>query len=226
MTSRQTVKYGHSLGYTLIEILIALTLFSVILMLVFSALHTSSKSWIASEQQIAANEDKRLILTFIKRQLSQVVPLLQINGKKNNVVFKGEQDSLRFVSALPAHRGGGGLYLLTLRADEDLTLYYQIVTTNIDLATDLDNEKIKSQVLIADIDKIEFSYFGSEDTDDTPTWYEQWENQKQLPDLISLRIRSKDSSEFWPEVLIPIRTQVSRGLPQFTLYNIKDASRI
>jgi general secretion pathway protein J len=226
MINRQAVKYVHGAGFTLVEILIALTLFSVILVLVFSALHTSNLSWLASEQQVKKNEEQRLVLTFIKRQLSQVVPLLQLDGKKNNLLFKGEQDSIQFVSALPAHRGGGGLYLLTLRADEDLTLYYQIVTTDIELETELDDEKIKSQLLIADIEEIELSYFGSEKVDDTPSWRDQWEDQKRLPDLIRMRILAKDPFDFWPEVLVPVRTQVSRGQAQFTLQNKKGPSRI
>lgn len=224
MTIKQLKKYDPGTGFTLVEILIALALFSVTLLFVFNALYTSNRSWLASERQIEANEEQRLVMTFIKRQLSQVVPLLQLDGRSNNLIFKGERNELRFVSALPAHRGGGGLYLLTLQADKNLTLYYQIVTTDISLEIELDDEKIKSQDLISDIDKIEFSYFGSEQPNETPAWHERWEDQKRLPDLISMRITGKDDSDFWPEVLIPVRVQVSRGEPQFTMHNKKSAS--
>jgi len=188
MRNRQARKFAVATGFTLVEILIALTLFSVILVLVFSALHTSNLTWQASERQIEANEDQRLVIAFIKRQLSQVVPLLQLDGKENNLVFKGEEDQIQFVSALPAHRGGGGLYLLSLQADKDLTLHYQMVTSDIALATETDDEKIKSQILIADIDDLEFRYYGREKINDTPAWHHQWQNQKRLPELISLRI--------------------------------------
>ena len=213
-------------GFTLVDILISLTLFSVILVLVFSALYTSNKSWIASVRQIEANEEQRIVLTFIKRHLSQMTPILRLDGKENNLVFKGEENSIHFVSSLPAHRGGGGLYLLTLQLDKDLILRYQIVTTDIDFETEPYSEKVKSQILISDIEDIKFSYFGSEKRNDVPGWHGQWKDKKRLPDLISLLITSKNSTHYWPEVLIPVHTQTITGQPQFTLQNKKTASRI
>jgi general secretion pathway protein J len=225
MTNKHKRITNQDSGFTLVEILIAMTLFSVILVLVFSALHTSNKSWLASERQIETNEEQRLVLSFIKRQISQTVPLLQLDGKENTLVFKGEEDSLQFVSSLPAHRGGGGLYLLSLSVDEGLTLHYQVVTSDIELVDELDDEKSKEQLLIANIDKIAFSYFGSEISNETPVWRDQWTDQKRLPDLVSMRITSKSASDYWPEVVIPVRTQISRGQPQFTLQNKGTAPR-
>ncbi len=213
-------------GFTLVEILIVLTLFSLILVLVFSALHTSSLSWQASERQIEVNEDQRLVITFIKRQVAHTIPLLQLNKRNSNLLFKGEEDSLQFVSTLPAHRGGGGLYLLTLLADKDITLYYQKISDDITLSLEMDDEQIKSQVLISNIKAIEFRYYGREKTKDSPDWHEQWIEQKNLPDLISLRIISKSSADSWPEILVPVRNQFYGGQPQFTLHNKKDSSPI
>ena len=221
MNIKPLINQNHDSGFTLIEILIALTLFSVTLILIFSGLNTTSRSWLASERQIEKNEIQRLVIAFVKRQLGQTVPLIQLDGKKNNLLFKGTQHSLQFVSALPAHRGGGGLYLLNLEVDMGLNLQYQMMSSDVGITSAFSGDNIHSQSLIPNIDTITFSYFGSEQQDEIPSWHKQWENKNRLPDIISMRLTSTDLTTYWPEIRVPVRTQTSRGQAQLTINNKK-----
>ena len=89
-------------GFTLLEVLVALTLFSFILIMLYGSLYSTGRSWQASEVQAQGNDDKRLILSFIRRQIEQVAPVLQVDEKENRLLFKGDQAALQFVSNLPA----------------------------------------------------------------------------------------------------------------------------
>lgn len=212
-------------GFTLIEILIALTLFSLILVMVFSTLHSSNKSWQASDKQSELNDERRLVFNFIRKQLSETVPLILIDGKKNAVIFKGEPEQAYFVSRLPAHRGGGGLHLLSLAVskqedDSSLILRYQAITADMDLYEDHPDEDIETVSLINNVDSIEYAYFGQKNEDKKPSWYDEWKDEERLPRMLRIQISSKDSS-FWPELFVNIRTQMERGQAQLTLHKPK-----
>ncbi len=223
MKGRKPYFFQRTLGFTLVEILIALTLFSFILVLIFSTLHSTSRSWQTGEKKIAANDEQRLELAFIRKHISQAIPLTRIDGKDNRILFKGESEAVHFISRLPAHRGGGGLYLVSLVVSEQdlrkgFSLMYQPVGPDIDAFDLLDSDKIKTVELIADIEAIEFSYFGRETIEDDPRWHEQWDIKDRLPELITVEITETESGRYWPELFIPMRTQNVKGQPQLTIH--------
>ena len=67
-------------GFTLVEILIAMTLFSFTLVLIFSALYSTSRTWQISNRQIDTNDEQRLELAFILKQISKAIPLHLIDA--------------------------------------------------------------------------------------------------------------------------------------------------
>lgn len=210
-------------GFTLVEILIAMTLFSFILVLIFSTLYSTSRIWQTTDRQIDTNDEQRLEISFIRKQISQAIPLSLIDGKENKILFKGETDAIHFTSSLPAHRGGGGLYFLSLllsgnNAHQDLTLRYQPARPDRDLFNNPDNEEIKTMSLITDIEDVEFFYYGSEDKDDESRWYSQWDIKDRLPKLVKVQITSVDNKQYWPALVIPIHSQALKGQPQLTMH--------
>lgn len=217
-------------GFTLIEILIALSLLSLILVMVFSSLHTSSKTWQAGDQQIEKNDSQRLMLDFIRNQLTQTVPLSLIDGKDNYVLFHGESAELRFVARLPAHRGGGGLYWQSLRIDAGqqnmgLVLSYEALQADSRFFDSNMSDKTKTVSLIQDIDEIKFSYFGKKKQQDEATWHKQWKEQKLLPTLLRIQFSSSEATSWWPELVIAIRPQHERGQAQLNLHKPKSSSQ-
>ncbi|MCH7696441.1 MAG: prepilin-type N-terminal cleavage/methylation domain-containing protein [Proteobacteria bacterium] len=210
-------------GFTLVEILIAMTLFSFTLVLIFSALYSTSRTWQISNRQIDTNDEQRLELAFIRKQISQAIPLNLIDGKENQLLFKGETDAIHFTSSLPAHRGGGGLYFLSLlmsgnNAHQDLTLHYQPVRPDSDLFNNPDSEEVQTMSLIKNIEDVEFFYYGNQANDDEPRWYSQWDIKDKLPELVKVQITSVDNKQYWPALVIPVYSQAQKGQPQLTMH--------
>jgi len=77
------------------------------------------------------------------------------------------------------------------------------------------DDKINSAVLVEDLDNVEFSYFGSEQPDDTPDWHDDWNIEDRLPLLVRLKINSTERATSWPGIVIAIRSQAENGQPQF-----------
>lgn len=220
-------RYALARGFTLIEIIIAMSLLSLILLLVFSSLHAAGRNWEVSAEQIEMSDELRLASQFIRKNLAQAVPLIWINNEERKIAFTGESDELNFVVPLPSHRGGGGLSLLTLKTGEGedenkLMLYYRMaIPDQQSFDFNLSDSEINSAVLAENIDSVEINYFGNEQDDDSdpfgndPIWRDRWDIDDRLPLLVSLKINSVRPSVTWPEMLIAIRPQAEKGQPQF-----------
>lgn len=208
-------------GFTLVEVLIGLTLFSLILVMIFSGLYTSARSWDAGEKAINSNDEARLILSFLRKQINQAVPILYVNDRKYEALFNGENHSLRFVSRLPAYRGEGGLHLGTFSVIKNnnesvLTFNYRTLDTSTDPFNEPD-EGSTTVTLIEHVDSIELEYFGNKKDDEDPRWYTEWSHESRLPDLVRFHILAEDNIQYWPELVITIPSQPERGLPELLL---------
>lgn len=215
-------------GFTLVELLVAMTLFSFTLVMIFSGLHSASRNWEAGEKQIGMNDEQRLALTFLQRYISQAVPLSLVDGREFKLLFKGERDAIHFISNLPAHRNGGGLYSLSLlltqeALQQNLVLKYMAVNPDKDFFNQTHADETASQVLLPDIEGIEFAYYGSEQPNEEPDWSNHWEAKERLPLLVRIRIYAAKPELYIPELLIPIRNQAIKGGPEFLL-NISKSS--
>lgn len=209
-------------GFTLPEVLIALVLFSFILLMLYGSLYSTGRSWRVSEVQVRENDDKRLILSFIRRQVEETSPILQVDIKGERVMFLGDDASLQFVSHLPTRHVGGGLYFLKFEVmDNELLLKYTPLTGDKGMFEEdifVDAEEIS---LLTNIETIDLDYFGRETSDAEATWRDGWDNKQRLPELVRFQLAA-DRRDPWPELLIALRSQAVRGQPQLTLHLEED----
>jgi len=63
------------MGFTLIEVLIAMTLLSIMVVLLFSSLRTCAQSWEQGENKITEVNEVAVVHNFFQRHLSSAIPL-------------------------------------------------------------------------------------------------------------------------------------------------------
>jgi general secretion pathway protein J len=205
-------------GFTLVEITIALTLLSMIMLLLFGSLHTANRSWQSGVMKVEQNDELRLIGHFIRRQIAQTMPLVWVNREGRRLVFHGEQDELTFTSTLPSYRGDGGLYFMTLKVDDSggskqLALIYRRATPEVSpFTTDFFDEQTRV-LLIENIEAIEFAYYGNENPGDNPRWHDSWQHDDMLPKLVRLKVHSYDPGRNWPVINLAIPSTPVVGQP-------------
>ena len=209
----------HQNGFTLIEITVALVLLSITMLLLFGSLYTSNKYWQIGESKIERNDETRLVSQFIRKHLSQITPILWVNQDKKKLLFVGKQNELSFTSSLPSHRGGGGIHSLTLKVldineNKQLGMSYSLLTPDT-VPFEQRNEKFVS--VINNIDSIDLSYFGKEKTGENSRWYDTWENNDFLPQLVRIKINAKNTNTNWPLIDIPIKAVYLRNQPEFMI---------
>jgi len=223
MNKIKQLKTTRSQGFTLVEIMVAMVLLSMILLLLFSSLFTATKYWKMGENIIEKNDEVRLVSYFIRKQITQTVPLLWIENGKRKLLFRGMPDELSFTSTLPSHRGGGGIHSLTLKViqttdNNQLGMVYSLLNPDTIPFTDTFDEDEQFVTLASDIDSINFSYYGKEKKNEESRWFELWENNEYLPQLVRIKINALDENNNWPVIEIPIKTgHVINRQPEFMI---------
>ncbi len=219
---RITIVSFKSKAFTLLEVMIAMVILSLILLMLFSSLHTANKHWQVGQIRSEKNDEIRLSSFFIRKQISQAIPLIWADKNGRRLLFSGEQDQLSFTANLPAHRGGGGLYFLTMHvinfeSKNQLGLHYSLVQPdNSPLENNISDETAYVD-LIDNINEVTFSYFGNEDKKQEPQWYDKWPSEKVLPKMIRINISSNNPEKVWPNIDIPIQNTHVANLPEFLI---------
>jgi general secretion pathway protein J len=199
-------------GFTLIELLVAITLLGVLMAALFGALRLGTRVWETGEAQLDASARVQVVQDFLRQQLGQTVPMagLADSGRASGtMLFVGTSAWLRFVSMLPEHLGAGAR-ILELALSEparaggpaDLVIRIQpFDLTGNDESTSDDEER----VLIEGIESLEIGYFGSPNPNAKAVWWQQWQDQRELPRLIRVRVGFPPGDRrIWPELIVAL----------------------
>lgn len=183
-------------GLTLVELIIALSLTVFIMLAVFSGLHLAVGS---SERGTSHSEDVnqiRVVRDWIRRRIETAKPVLVEPDSGNPVVsFRGDPSEVRLVSPLPAHLGGGGLYMIQIGVDEDFTGSHLSVKYHLRHPDVTDGaEPSKQKRLLEAVNAVRFRYYGARNENEAPAWRGQWHDAEMLPALVSLELGFADPS--------------------------------
>ncbi len=208
---------GTQRGFTLLELLISLTLLGLILVLLFGGLRLSIRSWDSVQKKVDNLNSVRSVEGFLRREMEQIYPYRWKAAPARRFAFVGERHKVNFVAPMPSRIGGGGLYAIALELEQTgsgrrLTWKYVPVDPQMQDFSSLDPAKemvLAGTELIA-VDDIWLSYFGRETESSAPRWVDRWDSTVTMPQLIRIQVRFADGSE-WPDfVVAPMLT--SEGL--------------
>lgn len=203
-------------GFTLIEVLIAMTLLSVMVVLLFSSLRIAAESWNAGETKVAEVNTKAVVYQFFKRHLTTIRPLPMLDNQQNyqpenQQAFQGLPQSMRFVAGLPAASARKGLQLFNVALDPANTSNLLVsLTPYRETDPDAVLEPVKPEVLLDHIAALRFAYFGKTEDVAELQWRDEWRIADRLPSLIKVSIRLEDGS-YWPDMVFPLKITQSAG---------------
>ncbi len=206
-------RYQH--GLTLVELLIALTLFALLSVMLFGGLRFGTR---ASEAGLARNERSAQLAAaagFLRSQLADAQPLQKSEGGEGSIAFEGEHDSVEFVTLPPAHLAVGGWHTLHLGleprgSDAALVMRWRVIVTGKDGPQASEPGRA---VLIEHLAGMELGYFGALSDETTPQWHDQWRGAAQLPYLMRLRLTFADGHSV-PEMIFALRPAGTPDWPQ------------
>ena len=110
-----------SLGFTLVELLVAMTLATLVTMLAYGGLHVALRSWNAAELRQQNMELRYLSQALLRRLLESPLPSgVRDDEGVQQAAFYGEERGLIFVAHLPALDDSEQLYWVQLVQSKQL----------------------------------------------------------------------------------------------------------
>lgn len=199
----------RSQGFTLLELLIGMTLVGFILSLLFAGLNLGTRSWEAGERRMVTSSRQAVVVDFIRRGIEQTYPLRWRVGEEDRLAFAGEAESLRFVGTVAMHDGASGNHLIALdlvggETGRDLVMRWQLPDPGAPGFGPI--EQAEPKVLIKAVKEMALAYFGARSETEDPAWHDQWLDQKTPPGLIRLRL-TMENGETWPDIVAAPRAR-------------------
>ncbi len=209
-------------GFTLLEMLVGLTLLGVLLILIYSALNIGLRAWDTGDQRASEASHQRIVQSFLRRELGQVFPIRWRGIPESKIAFEGAKSELKFVTALnlgaSVKEGGlqwGHLYVADDpeqgpdgKRRQSLFLKREVFDLQ---AKDWDGlDKAKPTRLIAGVKEIEISYFGAENDNIDPKWTNEWTNPLRVPLLVKVAVKT-DLGRDMPELVVALQLGEEAG---------------
>lgn len=208
-------------AFTLLEVLVAITLLGMIMVMAYQGLRTGAHSTAQGEAAIERVNRLRLSQEFLRGQLSRALPMsIEQDEMLGAVVFEGGPEVMRFVAPMPGYLSYGGPYVQTLaltRAEDGgsrLVFDHRILQYGEAAGRAPDPSADRDPVeLLSGIDRAEFSYLEpGESLDEEPTWVDEWRQVDRLPMLVRIRLEMREDSRIqWPELVVAPRVEATGG---------------
>jgi general secretion pathway protein J len=207
-TRQAMVSFSH--GFTLVELLLAITLMSILLGLTYTGLRAATRSAERGEAMLAAGGEVRSAHQFVRRQVNLMLPLpFAVAGETDDerVVFEGDANHIQYVGPMPGYLGSGGPQVQLLEfASHD---YGNVLQFSHSLLQGFEQSLLFERdpvTLLRDVDSAGFEFLGRDENGEITEWAPYWEEQDTLPVAVRLSVEFSENTQLnWPELIASVR---------------------
>jgi general secretion pathway protein J len=216
---RQSVCARQQQGFTLLELLLSMTLTVMLLGMLSAGVYSVVNDWQDESAGLDQELDQALVLLQVERALQGAWPHTYIHPERlaRFVYFEGDEEGLRFVSTVSPQRRAG-LAAWQLESDPDRGVLLRLAPAISD-KPDLRLEAAEPILLLPDY-RLRARYLVSRGIDEAE-WLDAWpaETMQSLPLAVWLQWIPDDTTLETLEVLAPIRANrhedIEPTLPAF-----------
>jgi general secretion pathway protein J len=209
---------GSQRGFTLLELLVVMSLLSIIMIGLVSALRTMAQTESKIDARLERLDEIRVARTFLQQTLTRVSTMaLDAPGAtgKTMIPFVATPDSLTWVGILPARPNVGGRHFFRL-AIEDTSVGRELVLRFSPWAPDIifsEWSSAQSRVLLRGIGQMKIQAQGllPDRYSTAQAWPKGWQDGWPIADSLpeQVRLGLVDTQGEWPEWTIALH-----ALPQ------------
>jgi general secretion pathway protein J len=214
-------------GFSLLEVIIAVSLLAVALALALGTLRGATRATGNAEARAQRAERLRAVQGLLRRQLGGALPMaMEIDPESGEArVLTGEARKLEFVAPMPGYLSRGGPHVQTLEIvsgphGDELRFQHRLLTPD----GPLDPERPPS-VLLDGIAQASFEYRSFDDRGKPGPWQTGWAQPTALPPLIRLKVSFTDPARHWPELVLAPRMATPMPPPPVQPLAAPDAER-
>lgn len=186
-------------GYTLIEVIVALTLLSILAVALSGSVSFGSRVWESTSRSARANGDLVSAYQFLDESFGRLAKqpsgASEQDAQQQDQVpdFSGTNRDLTFRTSGFAAVGLPGPHFVSLRR-VDKRLQVSVLDADHPAKASEDRDF----VLLGSIESVEFAYRGFDDANDDTGWVEGWSRAGSFPAFVRVTIvRSSDQVQNW-----------------------------
>ncbi|WLH66732.1 prepilin-type N-terminal cleavage/methylation domain-containing protein [Pseudomonas sp. FP2309] len=203
-------------GFTLLEVLIVLSLLGVLLTLVGGALLGANRAVLKAQRYTVSLDEMRAAQQFLRTAISEALPLdVTEDDSQVDGFFVGEPQRMQFVATLPGVLGGGiqrfTLQLTGAEAPRDLQVAFAQFESRAQVSVPA--SRSEPQVLLKGVEDLQFSYRGVSPKGQATGWINAWPWTRRLPSAVRISVRV-DGPVQWVTQVVALRLNLSGGAPE------------
>ncbi|MFJ2677394.1 prepilin-type N-terminal cleavage/methylation domain-containing protein [Pseudomonas sivasensis] len=203
-------------GFTLLEIMIVLSLLGVLLTLVGGALLGANRAVLKAQRYTVSLDEMRAAQQFLRTAISEALPLdVTEDDSQVDGFFAGGPQRMQFVATLPGVLGGGiqrfTLQLTGPEAQRDLQVAFARFESLAQVSVPA--SRSEPQVLLKGVEDLQFSYRGLSPKGQATGWISEWPWTKRLPYAVRIAARV-DGPVPWVPQVVALRLNLSGGAPE------------
>ena len=193
-------------GFTLLEVLIAITLLALLMAMAFGTLRGAVGATRSGERLISWTNQTRTVQEFLRRQLghAMAIPFERLEDIGENRVFEADRSELRFVAPMPGHLSNGGPHVQWITIAGDQLLFDHSQLNGFDPLDPKANNPRDPVLLMEGFASAHFEYRGLNEEGELDDWTPDWENVQQLPLLVRVVVEFEEETRNWPDLDIPV----------------------
>lgn len=201
-------------GFTLVELLLAITLMSILLGLTYTGLRAAARASERGEKMLAIGGEIRASHQFVRRQLNQMLPLsfaLTDDSDASRIVFEGDAKHIQYVAPMPGYLGSGGpqVQLLELAGGND----GRVLQFSHALLQGYEEGQLFARdpvILLEGVESAGFEFLGLDEEGEVTGWVSSWDQPELLPVAVRLNIELSDQIQIrWPDLVAGVRVDAS-----------------
>jgi general secretion pathway protein J len=203
-------------GFTLVELLLAVTLMSVLLALAYGGLRAATRSSERGQETLEQTSRLRITHQFVRRQFNLMLPLAwQADpvDAESRVVFEGSADFVQFVAPMPGYLGSGGPHVQRIELADGRDGYELLFSHA--LLQDFVPERLQERdpvVLLSEVRGASFEFLELDDEGQPAGWVTDWRETSLLPLAVRLNLdlgATDESRVLWPTLVASARLDPS-----------------
>jgi general secretion pathway protein J len=189
-------------GLTLIEIVLALSTLTVVVLLATAALRVGLRAWEAGQRRADLQQERRVLVELVGEVLAGATPYRGRRGlsPERVVLFEGDPEEVRLVTSAPplmleAPAAPFHAVVLGRKADDALRLVERLVPTDEPFAPG------PERVLSRSVTRFTLAY-----RDEAGVWQERWNasEARGLPTAVRFELRVGSVVQAVPAVVVPL----------------------
>ncbi|RLA58714.1 MAG: general secretion pathway protein GspJ [Gammaproteobacteria bacterium] len=197
---RPPIYTGRHYGFTLVEVMVALTILSLVMLATTTGLRTLANTQVAIERMTARVDEVRSVSSFLRDTLQSTVTGSDVGGlslggstNSGSTFFQVFPNAVELKSIVLFGEGYGGSYLLRVAQESDRLVLRWLEPGRHPKPQDW--ERAPSRVLVNDLDELRVAYRREFSGD----WLDQWDREG-MPELLRLQIKA--SGRYWPDLIL------------------------